>query len=87
MTVIPFPDRRLPNRPVEIRARILRADGAPLPCTLLDLTWKGALINTSKLILPDAFTLMLNGQNNGSRRCRVLWRERDVVSVEFESLA
>jgi len=87
MTVIPFPGRRLRAQPTESKAYIARSDGEPLPCTLLDLTRKGALINASMIVLPGEFTLLLNGQSLARRRCRVVWRERDVVSVEFEAHA
>lgn len=85
MTVIPFPGRRLAARQAEIPAHIARTDGEPLPCTLLNLTWRGALVNTTKIVLPNAFTLLLNGQGLTKRKCRVIWREWDVVGVEFEA--
>jgi len=87
MTVIPFPKMRLATRAAEATAHIERSDGEPLPCTLLDLTWRGALINASEIILPDAFSLLLDRPTSGRRRCRVVRRDRHLVSVVFEAEA
>lgn len=87
MTIIPFPKRQLRALPTEIRAYIERGRGERLACTLQDLTWRGGLINTSNLILPNSFTLLLPGFSKSRRQCHVIWREADVVKVEFEDLA
>ncbi len=85
MNVIAFPVRRLPACPAEIPAHIARMDGEPLPCTLLELTWRGARVSTAKIVLPNAFILLLSGHGLIERKCRVIWREWDVVGVEFEA--
>ena len=56
-------------------------------CMVCDLTWRGAFIKAPDVILPDSFALQLPGFSKSSRQCRAVWREGDIVKVEFEALA
>jgi hypothetical protein len=76
--------RKKPRRQFHYAAKIVVGDGAPISCTIFDVSHTGArlvLENNDKL--PDRFILLL-ATNGGARRdCRVVWRTGQSLGVEF----
>jgi hypothetical protein len=56
------------------------------PCTVLNMTLKGARVRAPDLALPAEFTLVLDDKSSLKRRCKVVWRSGVLVGVEFVSL-
>jgi hypothetical protein len=58
--------------------------GHELPCTVIDLTPRGAgLIVVSAFGVPKVFQLAINGET-GARHCRVIWAQGSKLGVSFE---
>jgi hypothetical protein len=82
---------RMFERRREIRARAnLRgaikfgAAGKELPCTVLDLTPRGAGLSVGTTFgVPQVFQLMVDGEK-ASRHCRVVWTDDKKLGVSFE---
>jgi hypothetical protein len=54
------------------------------PCMVSNLSNGGAkLSGLAAATLPDEFTLYLTSSRNSARKCRVIWRERHELGVEF----
>lgn len=66
-------------------ARIERlADGAEIPCTLVDVSQTGArLIAREPDGVPDDFLLRLAVGRQALRRCAVVWRDGAQLGVRF----
>lgn len=66
-------------------ARIERlADGAEIPCTLLDVSQTGArLMAREPEGVPDEFLLRLAVGRQALRRCAVVWRDGASMGVRF----
>jgi hypothetical protein len=77
--------RRNLRRSVTYPAFIDRGDGSPvIECTLCDASQHGALLAVAKpASVPNEFTLVLSSGGAARRRCRVAWRTKDQVGVEF----
>jgi hypothetical protein len=59
-------------------------DRSLVPCTLLDVSQSGArLMLPGNEDVPDKFVLLLSEHGRASRQCRVAWRRKDKVGVEF----
>ena len=73
------------RRSVTYPAFIDLGDGSPvIECTLCDACQQGALLAVAKpASVPDEFTLVLSSGGAAHRRCRVAWRTKDQVGVEF----
>jgi len=60
------------------------AAGHELPCTVIDLTPRGAgLLVSSAFGVPRVFQLTINGES-GVKYCRVVWTEGSKLGVTFE---
>jgi PilZ domain len=60
------------------------AAGHELPCTVVDLTPRGAgLIVASAFGVPRVFQLTIKGET-GVKYCRVIWAEGGKLGVTFE---
>ncbi len=56
----------------------------PIPCVLWDLSEGGARLTAAHVnILPDRFTLILDKKDAAHRLCRVVWRRRQHLGVQF----
>jgi hypothetical protein len=66
-------------------ARIERlADGAEIPCTLVDVSQTGArLMAREPEGVPDEFLLRLAVGRQAQRRCAVVWRDGASMGVRF----
>jgi hypothetical protein len=57
---------------------------ALIPCVIWDLTDGGARIASARLnVLPDHFTLNFTKDGKSSRPCRVVWRKKPHLGVQF----
>ena len=55
-----------------------------VPCTIADASAGGArLVFRSAADIPDKFVLRLSQTAQTGKACRVAWRKRDAVGVEF----
>jgi hypothetical protein len=62
----------------------LGARGQELPCTVHDLTSRGAGLSVARTFgIPNTFTLAIDGEPM-SRFCRVVWSESKKLGVAFE---
>jgi hypothetical protein len=50
---------------------------------VLDFTLRGARLRAPALALPNEFTLLLDCHSSFKRRCKVIWRRRFTVGLEF----
>jgi PilZ domain len=66
-------------------AKIYDCDGKwELACVVKDLSNGGAKITTAPVgDIPDEFMLRFIRGVRGKRKCKVLWRTRDALGVEF----
>ena len=66
-------------------AKIDLGDGSPLlPCILADISVSGAKVmveGASKL--PERFSLLLTAKHDSVRRCKVMWREDNLLGLQF----
>src|SRR5215217_7096940 len=59
-------------------------DRTLVPCTLLDVSQSGArLMLPGNEDVPDNFMLLLSEHGRARRQCRIAWRRKDKVGVEF----
>ena len=57
----------------------------PRPCVVNNLSNGGAkLSGVNAETLPDEFTLCLTAARTSARKCRVIWREKHELGVEFD---
>jgi hypothetical protein len=78
--------RKKPRRTIR-HAAMLRVDknGGQLPCWLSDISDGGArLMLESDCEIPDQFVLVLTKSGNIRRHCRIVWRKRLILGVEFQ---
>jgi hypothetical protein len=55
------------------------------PCVVSNLSNSGAKLSGLEAdTLPDEFTLFLTASQNSARKCRVIWREKHELGVEFD---
>ena len=73
------------RRSITYPAFIDVGDGSPArECTLCDASQHGALLAVVEPdSVPDEFILALSSDGAARRRCRVAWRTKDQVGVEF----
>ena len=73
------------RRSITYPAFIDLGDGSPaIECTLCDASQQGALLAVAEpKSVPDEFILALSSDGAARRRCRVAWRTKDQVGVEF----
>jgi hypothetical protein len=64
-------------------ATVHRGDGRELPCVVVDMSHGGACISAPSVVLPDQFKLSLNSNASVLRHCKVMWRSKDLVGVQF----
>src|SRR5829696_73323 len=57
----------------------------PRPCVVSNLSNGGAkLSGLNAETIPDEFTLCLTAARSSARKCRVIWREKHELGVEFD---
>jgi PilZ domain len=80
-----FERRRDPRVSVRTRGVInFGAAGTELPCTVNDLTPRGAGLSVGSTFgLPQIFRLTIDGENR-ARYCRVVWMDGKKIGVSFE---
>jgi PilZ domain len=73
------------RRTITYPAFIDLGDGSPaIECTLCDASQEGALLAVANPeSVPNEFILALSSDGAARRRCRVAWRTKDQVGVEF----
>jgi hypothetical protein len=73
------------RRSITYPAFIDLGDGSPtIECTLCDASQEGALLAVANPdSVPNEFILALSSDGAARRRCRVAWRTKDQVGVEF----
>jgi hypothetical protein len=76
--------RKSLRRSITYPAFIDLGDGLAIECTLCDASQQGALLAVAEPdSVPDQFILALSSGGAARRRCRVAWRTKDQVGVEF----
>ena len=73
------------RRSIAYPAFIDLGNGSPtIECTLCDASQEGALLGVANPdSVPNEFILALSSDGAARRRCRVAWRTKDQVGVEF----
>jgi hypothetical protein len=73
------------RRSIAYPAFIDLGDGSPtIECTFCDASQEGALLAVADPeSVPNEFILALSADGAARRRCRVAWRTKDQVGVEF----
>jgi hypothetical protein len=75
--------RKFQRTQVMARARIILEDSSIIDCTVRDLTVAGAgILATPMTDISDRFDLTFDGARS-LRPCRLIWRTRDRLGVEF----
>ena len=79
--------RKNPRRPVRQGAWIFPGGGfASIPCMILDLSVAGARLKVDAgTKLPQQFILVMSRDGRLNRRCRTIWRDEDMLGVQFLS--
>jgi hypothetical protein len=80
--------RKKPRRQFHYNASIL-IEGAklPCPCAIVDISETGARLQLeSDCELPESFILMLTRGGEARRKCRVVWRNKLELGVEFPNV-
>ena len=73
------------NAPARIRYHGSRAT---LPCVVHNLSNTGARITAPNVAtMPDEFILLLSSRGDRLRDCRVIWRTKFELGVEFVSIS
>jgi DNA-binding response OmpR family regulator len=77
------PEKRRHKRFKTIKAAEIIHEGRSVSCVILDISHGGAAIRLPRHFLdcPESFTLRL--QSGRFHQCRICWRERDKIGVEF----
>lgn len=77
-------ERRSVGRTRLLKHAMILASRTTIPCTILDLTNRGARIRLADMRgVPDRFELSF-GQRHAHRACRVTWRAENQLGVAFE---
>src|SRR5436305_7077076 len=79
-------DLRKAQRKAKRQAAWISCGDAPalIPCVIWDLTEEGARLASARLnMLPELFTLNFTKDGKSSRFCRVVWRKKPHVGVQF----
>jgi hypothetical protein len=81
----PAEKRRSLRRAISYPAYLDLGDGSPpRECTLCDASQEGAqLVVANPDGLPDLFVLALSADGAARRQCRVVWRTKNQIGVEF----
>lgn len=66
-------------------AKLDFGDGTPfVSCMLTEVSASGARVSVEcPDNIPDTFSLLLAPEHNTFRRCKVVWREANLIGVEF----
>jgi hypothetical protein len=75
--------RKTIRKQTQFVAWIETAQKEPVPCTVLDMSLKGARLRAPAVALPNEFTILLEPNSSLKRRCKVAWRRGFTVGVEF----
>jgi hypothetical protein len=77
-------NRKEIRKPVGIPGRIVLSEGAPIECTLQDISQGGAKLSVLDLrAIPDTFVLLLSSSGSVRRNCKVVRRAMGEVGVQF----
>jgi hypothetical protein len=79
--------RKNSRRPVRQGAWIFPGGGTPsIPCVMVDLSVSGARLKVDPgRELPSQFILVLSRDGRLNRHCQTMWRDQDMVGVQFLS--
>jgi hypothetical protein len=59
-------------------------DNPGIPCVVCDISPEGARLSPTRFSgLPDVFTLVLSKDGNSRHQCRVVWRKKLHIGVQF----
>jgi hypothetical protein len=77
--------RKKPRRQFHYRAKILTSRaGPPHACSIADISQTGArIVLGHDEELPQRFVLLLSGNGDARRICRLIWQDGLSVGVEF----
>jgi PilZ domain len=75
--------RKTPRKHLQFPAWVEGAHNEPLECAVVDMTLKGARLRAPNAALPNEFTVLPDNKSSLKRRCRVIWRKRFTVGLEF----
>jgi len=83
---MPADKRKDPRRYVASGARITWEGSADLTdCRMVDVSAFGARLELKDVeAIPDQFTLVLSHDERLRRQCKVVWRSKDAIGIEFE---
>jgi hypothetical protein len=78
-------DRRKHRRTVINRIAKFRTDVGSLPrdCMITDISRLGARLFVDGVEVPDQFHLIIGGEQDEDRECRVVWRLGGEIGVTF----
>jgi hypothetical protein len=84
--------RKSARRPIRYSAWVVFGRGSRQRCVVHDVSVGGARIEFKAVDelpreLPAAFMLMLDGQGQSSRWCRVVWRANHQIGVQFKTMS
>lgn len=84
-----FKERRKHRRDAINRIAKLQADVGTLPrdCMITDISEQGARLFADAIEVPDQFMLLISGDNEARRECRVVWRLGGEIGVSFVDAA
>ena len=79
--------RKYDSRSLEVRGWITGLGKDLAPCVIEDISPDGAKLIIDSGQPPDEFKLYLSPQASTFRNCRVRWRQRGCVGVQFAGAA
>ncbi|HLH10938.1 MAG TPA: PilZ domain-containing protein [Methylovirgula sp.] len=74
--------RKSPRARVQKAAQIIWLGGAPIRCTVRNLSASGACLEVEREIPRDTFDLVFDADQS-RRYCRVAWRQSSRIGVKF----
>jgi hypothetical protein len=78
--------RKSQRRPMRYTAWIAQKGKPLLGCVVADISDSGARLNVEEPdSLPDQFMLVLSRRGDAQRKCRVVWRKKRQIGVEFSN--
>jgi len=76
--------RKTQRHPIDRFAKILGRVGAlPRDCMIVNISDAGIRLHTEHTEVPDEFTIIISGIEQGRRECRVVWRLGFEIGAEF----
>ena len=78
-------ERRKHRRYIINRVAKFHTDAGSLPrdCMITDISQEGARLFADAIEVPDQFHLIISGDSDARRECRVIWRLGGEIGVSF----